>query len=62
MSDVLDVATSAPPAAAPVHATRAERLVNLGVAVVAGVVLAMAISLSADARGHGTHQQLGLPP
>ncbi len=38
------------------------RVAWLGVAVVCGAVLTMAALLRPDARGHGTHEALGLPP
>lgn len=44
------------------RADRSERLVNLGLAVCAALVLAVAWRLAPDTRGHGTHEALGLPP
>ena len=60
-------ATLAPPlpAAAEVAwpiADRSERIANACIAVATAGVLALALTLTPSAAGHGTHQQLGLPP
>ena len=38
------------------------RAIWLAIAAAAVTVLALAATLEPDARGHGTHEQLGLPP
>ena len=43
-------------------AERSERITNFVLACIAITVLAVAIYLSPSQDGHGTHQQLGLPP
>lgn len=47
-------------AAQPVSQT-ARRLIALVLTIVTGAILGVAIYLSPDTRGHGTHEQLGLP-
>lgn len=46
----------------PIHRTRANTLAWLGCAITCVGVLALAAWLEPDARGYGTHAQLGLPP
>lgn len=59
--DRLDVEAPALALAWPA-ADRSERITNACLAAVATGVLAMALYLSPSPAGHGTHQQLGLPP
>ena len=48
--------------AAPMAAATAERVTNLCLSLVAFTVLAFAVWLQPSVAGHGTHEQLGLPP
>jgi len=52
--------TASPPA--PAVAPPAERAIAGGIAAACFSLLAIAASLTPEAAGHGTHQQLGLPP
>jgi hypothetical protein len=55
-------ANKAPPTAIPQRAAAATRVAAAFVACVLLAILTLAATLHADPAGHGTHQQIGLPP
>lgn len=65
---VMSAPIGSPPAAVPqgaapgIASTFARRMVALIVALGCMGVLGVALSITPDARGHGTHEQIGLPP